>query len=563
MVQCIAFENRPINQTEAILKPRILFVAAEAIPLAKTGGLGDVVSGLATALQMRGVDVTVLMPAYPSALAAADGLREVGEIPALPSGNAPGRLLAGRFPDSGASVALLDNAGLFNRTGGPYADASGREFDDNGARFAALSFAASRIAGGTTGLAAPHLVHAHDWHAGLTPLMLRLHGVKLPSILTIHNVAFQGLFPLELAAGLGIPASMLGADGIEFWGQLSYLKAGIRYADQITTVSRTYAEEILTPRFGHGLDGLLLARRAQLDAIPNGIDTDAWDPACDARLPETYTPLKRQGKTVCKRSLQRTFGLQEHAHAPLLVHGSRLTSQKMAEIAVPALAQLLQEDTQLQVAMLGCGEAAIEQDWCALAAQYPGRVGVHIGYNEDLAHLLHAGGDMLLHGSRFEPFGLTPIYAMRYGTVPIASRVGGMIDTIRDGGLGTTPTSGATGFLFDGDTVAEMAAAIRRALTLYQRRDAWQVMMCNGMRGEFSWAASAAEYAQLYASLADGAASLAFSQAGMVPAQPAPAKLVAAGMSAAGSPIERPPARKPRQIPPATNHDDFDGLELA
>lgn len=538
-------------------------MAAEAVPLAKTGGLGDAVSGLAAALQMRGVDVTVLMPAYPSALAGAHGLREVGEIPALPGSNVPGRLLAGRFPDSEASVALLDSAGLFNRAGGPYADANGREFDDNGARFAALSFAASRIAGGATDLATPHVVHAHDWHAGLTPLMLRQQGVKLPSIQTIHNLAFQGLFPLAQAEGLGIPAAMLGADGIEFWGQLSYLKAGIRYADQITTVSRSYAQEILTPRFGHGLDGLLLARRAQLDAIPNGIDADAWDPARDASLPETYTPSRRQGKTTCKRSLQRAFGLQEEAHAPLLVHGSRLTSQKMAEVAVRALAQLLQEDTQLQVAVLGCGEAAIEQDWCALAAQYPGRVGVHIGYEEDLAHLLHAGGDMLLHGSRFEPFGLTPVYAMRYGTVPIASRVGGLIDTVRDSGLGTTPASGATGFLFDGETVAEMAAAIRRALNLYRRRDAWQVLLRNGMRGEFSWAASAGEYARMYARLASGAASLAFAQAGTVSAQPAPAKLVMASATAGARPAARTPARKPRPTPAATSRDGFGGLKLA
>jgi len=552
-----------VNQTEPIVKPRVLFVAAEAVPLAKTGGLGDAVSGLAAALQERNVDVTLLMPGYPQALASARGLRQVGVLPVLPGNAGPGRLLAGRLPDSEITIVLLDSESLFNRAGSPYADAQGKEFTDNGARFAALSYAASQISAGATDLPVPHVVHAHDWHAGLTPMMMRQQQSKVPSVQTIHNLAFQGLFPLEQAAALGIPDSVLGADGIEFWGQLNYLKAGIRYADQVTTVSHSYAREILTPRFGHGLEGLLQERREQLGAIPNGVDVKVWDPASDASLPATYTADRRQGKAVCKHTLQCAFNLRVDPAAPLLVHGSRLTTQKMADVAVHALAQLLQENRHLQVAILGCGEPAIEENFCALALQYPGRVGVHIGYEEDLAHLLHAGGDMLLHGSRFEPYGLTPVYAMRYGTVPIASRVGGLMDTVCDIGRGDTPASSATGFLFDGETAAEMAAAIRRALSVYQERDTWQMLVRNGMRREFSWAASAAQYAQMYAGLTRGAASLAFAEAGIMVDQPAPAMLAGAIASAAAGRSKRAPARKPQRKPVEAKADRLSGLKLA
>ena len=560
-------------------------MAAEAVPLAKTGGLGDAVSGLASALQSRGVDVTVLMPAYPQAVASARGLRQVGEIPTLPGCATPARLLCGRFPDSDVAVALVDSDSLFNRAGGPYVDANGRDFADNALRFAALSHAATHIAAGDTALEVPHVVHAHDWHAGLTPLLMRERAVKVPSVQTIHNLAFQGVFPMEHADELGIPATARGADGVEFWGQVSYLKAGICFADYITTVSHSYAREILTPRFGHGLDGLLVARHDRLSAIPNGIDAQAWNPASDASLPKTYSATKRQGKAVCKRSLQSAFGLAVDARAPLLVHGSRLTSQKMADVALDALALLLSENAQLQVAVLGRGEAAIEHGMRALAAQYPGRVGVHIGYEEDLAHLLHAGGDMLLHGSRFEPFGLTPVYAMRYGTVPIASRVGGMIDTVRDMGFNGKPVSGATGFLFDGETVSDMAAAIRRAVAVYEQEQVWQVLLRNGMRGEFSWDASGSEYVHMYASLTTGAVSRAFAQIEETALQAAAAMHpsavvaevdaeVAAGVTAAvtagvtegataAATGPRARTRKPRRTPASAGNEVFGNLKLA
>ena len=487
------------------MKPNVLFVAAEAVPLAKTGGLGDAVSGLANALQQRGVDVTVLIPAYPRAIAAAVSLRKLCSIRPLAGDDSPAHLLLGRIPGSDVKLAMLDCEALFKRPGNLYSDDTGRNFDDNGKRFAALCGAAAQIAAGNTPLDAPHVVHAHDWHAGLTPMLMRQLGVTAPSVQTIHNLAFQGVFPMDQADTLGVPASACHADGVEFWGKISYLKAGINYADRITTVSRSYAREVLTPRFGHGLDGLLRQQRDKFRAIPNGIDAQIWNPASDSYLPKNYSAGERHGKSLCKQALQRAFGLTHNPDAALIAHGSRLTSQKMADIAIGALTLILAENQHLQVAVLGCGDKQIETDFKALAALHPGRVGVHIGYDEALAHLLHGGADMLLHGSRFEPFGLTPVYAMRYGTVPIVSRVGGMMDTVRDLG-----TAGATGFLFDGEQIGDMARAIRRALQVFGQPALWQTLQSNGMRTEFSWVAPAKEYVSMYGRLTSGAIQQAF-----------------------------------------------------
>ena len=517
------------------MKPSVLFVAAEAVPLAKTGGLGDAVSGLANALQQRGVDVTVLIPAYPGAIAAAASLRKLGKIRALAGDDCPARLLLGRIPGSEVKLALLDSEVLYKRPGNLYSDDTGRNFDDNGKRFAALCGAAAQIAAGNTPLDTPHVVHAHDWHAGLTPMLMRELGVKTPSIQTIHNLAFQGVFPMDQADSLGIPVSARHAEGVEFWGKISYLKAGINYADRITTVSRSYAREVLTPRFGHGLDGVLRMHSEKFRAIPNGIDAQIWNPAGDSYLPQRYSASERHGKSICKQALQRTFGLALDPDAALITHGSRLTGQKMADIAVGALRLILEENPRVQVAVLGCGELQIENDFNALARQYPGRVGVHIGYDEELAHLLHGGADMLLHGSRFEPFGLTPLYAMHYGTVPIVSRVGGMMDTVRDLG-----TAGATGFLFDGEHIIDMARAIRRALQVFSQPALWQTLQNNGMRTEFSWVSPAKEYLSLYGRLTKGVIQQAF--------------LNSALEQDAEIPTEVPqntaaPARKPTKVP--------------
>ncbi|MGY8527345.1 glycogen synthase GlgA [Paracidovorax citrulli] len=491
------------------MNANVLFVAAEAMPLAKTGGLGDVVSGLARSLQQRGLNVTILMPGYPQAMAGAVGLRSLGALRleeyapalALPPGHSAMRLMVGRLPDSQVQVALLDCPSLYDRAGTLYTDATGRDYADNAQRFAALAHAATAIAAGRTPLPVPSVVHAHDWHAGLTPLLMRIAGLSTPSVMTIHNLAFQGLFPLCMAPHLGIPQEYLNHEGIEFYGQMNFLKAGLLYAHRITTVSRHYAEEVLTPRFGHGLEGVLQARVHALGAIPNGIDTKTWDPAHDDLLPRSYTPSAVTGKRACKAELQRRFGLPVDAAAPLVAMGSRLTHQKMADVALHSIEQALQADSTVQFAVLGCGDHGIEHGFEGLAARYPDRVAVAIGYREETAHLLHAGADILLHGSRFEPFGLTPVYAMRYGTIPIVSKVGGLVDTVRDAGEGPVPAPGATGFVFEGEEPRQMTDAIVRALSWLRQSKAWRALQRTGMQAQWGWEGPAAQYVSLYAAL--------------------------------------------------------------
>ncbi len=493
--------------------PRVLFVAAEAIPLAKTGGLGDVVTALAIALHERGIDVTVIMPGYAQALDQIRSARQIGVFEDLPGG--PAQLLHGLMPDSELPVVLLRNDAMYCRPGGPYQQPDGREFGDNAIRFGALCHAAARIGLGETRIDPPQVVHAHDWHAGLTPLLMteraeRLGLTRAATVSTIHNLAFQGNFSLDLCDALGIEPSHRGADGVEFWNQLSFLKAGLAFADRITTVSHTYAEEILTPRFGCGLEGILNARRELLSSVANGIDTDVWDPARDKLIPANYTPSDLKGKVTCKKGLQQLFGLAPDPFAPVIAQGSRLTGQKMADTAIDAVESLLTQYPRMQFAALGTGEHGLEQRYRDFAARHPGRVGVVIGYDERSAHTLHAGADMLLHGSRFEPFGLTPVYSMRYGTVPIASRVGGLVDTICDHGPSEEPVTGATGFLFDGDSPNDMAQAISRALDAFEKPRTWREMQRDGMRGEYGWKASAGQYIDLYQTATKGRGRGAF-----------------------------------------------------
>src|SRR5690606_5373473 len=298
------------------------------------------------------------------------------------------------------------------------------------------------------------------------------------SAFTIHNLAFQGVFPMEQANELGIPEAYRDAGGVEYWGKISFLKAGLMFADRVTTVSHHYAREILTPEFGMGMEGLLSARRDRLTAIPNGIDPDLWDPARDPFLPDVYSVMDLAGKASCKRALQESFGLIANPHTTLMVSCSRLTGQKMADVAAATIPQALTAHPDLQVAVLGCGDHGIEDAMRRLVTRFPGRIATYIGYDERRAHLLYAGGDVLLHGSRFEPFGLAPVYAMVYGTVPICSRVGGMVDTVTDPGptAGPDAMSSASGILFDGDSPGDMLAAINRTMALRARPQLWWAM---------------------------------------------------------------------------------------
>jgi starch synthase len=483
------------------LRPRVLLVASEAIPLVKTGGLADVITAQTAALREKNIDAGILMPGYPSALEHTAALAKVTSFDDLPGG--PGTLYQGYIPDTVIPVLLLDTAGFRARTENPYVDANGMEYADNPSSFAALAHAAVHICAGRTPLPAPHVVHAHDWHAGLIPLLLRAGNIKqVASVLTIHNLAFQGNYPIGLGPSLGIPDSMLTADGIEFWGKLSFLKAGIQYADRISIVSKSYAQEVLTPRFGNGLDGTLNHRKEAIVPISNGVDVNLWNPAKDPLIARNFSRRSLRNKNFCKQELLKMFNLPADPFAPLLALGSRITHQKMADVALEALPAILEKHARVQVVVLGRGDHTYENGFVELARRYPGRLGVHIGYDERRAHALHAGADMLLHGTRFEPFGLTPIYSMLYGTIPIASRVGGMMDTIVDAGDVGDLRTGANGILFDGEQPGDMIAAVDRAFRIFARADDWLTMQRSAMNGDFSWNEPVRRYVEMYMEIA-------------------------------------------------------------
>lgn len=479
-----------------------LMVTSEAYPLAKTGGLGDAVSGLAHSLSAENITVTIMMPGWRNTLDKLQDARPLFRFDDLPGG--PATLYAGVCRALGLQVLLLHNDSLFDRDG-LYVDSNGNEYADNAVRFAALSMAAAYVGRGLPGVTRPSIVHAHDWHAALTPLFLHQLGVSdVKTVLTLHNVAFQGVYPLEMAPELGIHERYCTADALEFWGRMNFLKAGIQFSDRITVVSHNYSREILTPRFGCGLEGLFAARGDDLMAIPNGIDTELWDPRHDPYLgSKTFSADRMDNKASCKQRLQAAYGLKPDRTSFLLAMGSRLTEQKMVDVAARALPLALEQYPQLQVCVLGQGDRRAETELRELAQRYPARCGVHIGFSEAQAHLLHAGADALLHGSRFEPFGLTPLYSMRYGTIPIASRVGGMVDTIVDPGSShsSTDISNATGLLFEGESEKDMLEGIGRAIALHAMPLIWRTLQRNAMTAPMGWERCAPMYAHLYQAL--------------------------------------------------------------
>jgi starch synthase len=482
-------------------QPRVLLVTSEAIPLVKTGGLADVIGALAASLCSLDVDVTILIPGYPTAVQKTLGLKKIADLPGLPGGDA--ELFHGKMPDTGVKVLLLCSPLFDKRTANPYVDHSGHELDDNAIAFASLAHAAVRICAGKANYPVPHVVQANDWHAALIPALLKLEGITdVGSALTIHNLAFQGNYAIDLAPQIGIPVDMINEDTMEFWGKMSYLKAGIAYSDCITTVSNTYAAEILTERFGYGFEGILNKRKAVLQAIPNGVDLDVWNPTSDPMIKRNFSADNLNGKAACKRDLQKLFNLPIQQFTPLMAIGSRITHQKMADLILAAMPRILQEHPHLQIAILGCGDPQYEDQFKQLAADHPDRVGVFIGYDEHRAHALHAGADILLHPTRFEPFGLTPIYSMLYGTIPVASRVGGLCDTIVDAGRELMPAEDSNGILFEGEEVDDLADAITHALRLYARPSAWQTIQRRAMQGDYSWTGPALAYIQTYAKIA-------------------------------------------------------------
>lgn len=476
---------------------RVLFVTSEVYPLAKTGGLADVSRALPDALQRGGTDVRILLPGYPAALAQIEAPRIAARLPPV-LGIAGATLVCGRLPGTNVPVYLVNAPCLYQREGGVYCAADGQDWADNAQRYAFLCHVAAKLATGRTTLSwKPHVVHANDWHAGLVPLLLAQESGLVPStVFTAHNMAFQGNFHPGSLPSIGIPANCYANGDIEFYGQLSFLKAGLRYADRVTTVSPTYAGEVLTPEFGCGLDGLLRARGGNFTGILNGIDTTSWDPATDLHLRQTFHAGDIAGKRICKAELQRAFGLPLSPEAPLIGFVSRLTHQKMADTILEALPWLAGRGAQF--ALLGEGARVLEAEFLRAQDRLEAHVSVRIGYDEAVAHRLQAGCDLLLAPARFEPCGLTQLYALRYGTLPVVRRTGGLADTVVDATAETIAKRTATGFVFDDSTVDALVGVLDRALTLFREPLAWRLLQLQAMAQDFSWEASAARYLALY-----------------------------------------------------------------
>jgi starch synthase len=483
-----------MNKTSDRLK--VLFVASEAYPLVKTGGLGDVCGSLPPALQSLGIEVRLLLPAYREAVARAGRLAQAARLD-LPGFGEVG-LLEGRLPGTRVRLWLLEHASAYDRPGHPYLGPDGQPWPDNAERFALLGRAAAALAlGAAPDGWRPDVLHAHDWQTGLAPVWLAEAPQRPAVVFTVHNLSYQGLFPYETFVMLGLPRQFWSPEALEFYGQLSFIKGGLVFADWITTVSPTYAREIQTPAHGCGLDGLLRHRAARLRGILNGIDTRTWNPARDPHLVSPYTRTRLEGKRANKLALQEELALAPRdPQIPLLGIVSRLVPQKGIDLIISAWPQLAVRPLELVV--LGSGEPALEQALVALGARYPERVRVIIGYDERLAHRITAGADIFLMPSRFEPCGLNQMYSQRYGTVPVVHRTGGLNDTVVDASAEALAAGTATGFVFDELSPEALARAVERALALYAEPRRWRGLMLAGMRQDFSWQRSAQEYSALY-----------------------------------------------------------------
>jgi starch synthase len=492
----------PVPQRKAAdapAPPRVLQVAAELYPWVKTGGLGDVIAALPPALAELGTDVRLVLPGFTPLLDAF----EPTEIARLRTPFAIERVriaLAG--PRGGGVPAyLVDHPAFYDRPGTPYQAPDGTDWPDNHRRFALLGWAAAALAQGADPAWRPDLLHCHDWHAGLAPAYLRAQDAAVPSVFTVHNLAYQGRFPASFFADLALPPRFFATDGVEFYGGLAFLKAGLFYADRLTTVSPTYAREIQTPALGMGLDGLLRRRADDLTGILNGVDPGVWSPENDPFLPVSYSAAENEiaEKTDAKEALARRFDLDPDDGDPLFGAVTRLTPQKGLDVLLAALPGLLALGGRL--VLLGSGDAALEASFLAAARSYPGKIGIEIGYDEALSHLIIGGSDSILVPSRFEPCGLTQLYALRYGSPPIVRRTGGLADTVVDATAATLADGTATGFVFEDETPGALLAAARRAVAVYEDQLAWRRLMQRGMTRDFSWTASARRYQALYREL--------------------------------------------------------------
>ena len=482
----------------------VLSVASEAVPLLMTGGVADVVGALPGALEPQGVRARTLIPGYPAVMGALDRTESLHRWKDHFGGSAS--LLAARH--GSLDLLILDAPHLYRRPGNPYLDAQGKDWPDNAERFAALAMAAAEVGKGLVQGYRPDIVHAHDWQAALAPAYLKFaprtkSGAGRPStMVTIHNLAFQGQYSAALLPKLHLPPESFTMEGVEYYGQIGFLKAGLALADHVTTVSPTYALEIQGSEMGMGLDGLLRHRDNALSGILNGIDTDIWNPATDPHLAARYDAKRLDARKRNKAAVRERFSLARNDESPLVTVVSRLAWQKGMDLLLAALPRLLGEGGQL--ALLGAGDATLQAEFTAAAQRYPGRVGVVLGYDEGLSHLLQGGADAILIPSRFEPCGLTQLYGLRYGTVPIVARVGGLADTVIDANDMALAAGVATGFQFTPVTVDALGAALSRAMRCYRDLPTWRAMQKRGMAAEVGWRRPAMQYAALYRSLVSG-----------------------------------------------------------
>ncbi len=473
---------------------KVLSVASEMFPLIKTGGLADVVGALPSALAPLDVEVRTLLPGYPAVMAALQDAIEVCHWPRWFGG--PARLLAARHES--LRLLVLDAPHLYARAGNPYLGPSGHDWPDNAERFAALALAGAHIGWGAVEAFIPDVIHVHDWQAALVPADLHFLGAgkrRPATVLTVHNLAFQGQFDADILDRLGLPDDAFTSDALEFFGDVGYLKSGILLADAITTVSPTYAHEIRTPANGMGMDAMLRWRGSAVSGIVNGIDTDIWNAATDALLEQTYDASSLTQRATNKRAIEVRFALPRD-DSLLVCMITRLTTQKGIDLVIDAVDDLVESGARLVV--LGSGDAPFEQALIAAATRWPDRVGVRIGYDEGLSHLMQGGCDAILIPSRFEPCGLTQLYGLRYGCVPIVSRVGGLADTVIDANDAALKAGVATGIQFADVTVDGVRDAVGRAVALFSIRETWQRLQTAGMQADVSWRSSAIEFAALY-----------------------------------------------------------------
>ncbi|MDH6230126.1 starch synthase [Mesorhizobium soli] len=474
---------------------RVLSVTPEIFPLVKTGGLADVAGALPLALAGQGVSMRSLVPGYPAVMAAFNKKKPLLAYPDLQGGKAA----VYAAETAGLDLLVLDAPHLFDRVGGPYGDPTGADWPDNARRFAALGMVGADLAGGRLAGYAPDIVHAHDWQAAMTLAYMRYgRAPSVPSVMTVHNLAFQGSFPAGIFPQLGLPDSAMTLDGVEYYGGVGFLKAGLQAASAITTVSPTYAQEIRTPAFGIGLDGLINLRAGDLHGIVNGIDVEIWNPETDGHLAATYSAKTLKARAANNRAVEERFNLERDA-GPIFCVVSRLTWQKGMDVLISILDQIVASGGRL--AVLGSGDQGLEGALLAAAARHRGRVGVVIGYDEALSHLMQGGCDAILVPSRFEPCGLTQLYGLRYGCVPIVARTGGLADTVIDANEAALSAGVATGFQFTPESGDALLHAVRRALKAYSDPAVWQSLQLQGMKADVSWDRSAARYVELYNSL--------------------------------------------------------------